>query len=151
MERVSRRQQQVIAEKRAKKKRNSIIGSVSVAGLAAAVGLSAWAINNEGHDDTSAVPAKISCEAPNAGAWGNVPTNFKASVIAKGLGVSESQVRRGWYGPATCERPVSPADISSGNPVLVNIKNIGNTCMAIGLQAEAVEASNEVLAVCAAP
>jgi hypothetical protein len=133
-------------QKQAKRtRRRRIIGTAIVASLlgggAAAVAL--WP--RGGEEDAS----KIRCDAENIQEWTSMPTNVRADVAAKAMGVTEDQVRAGRYGGAKCDQMVNPGDIGNTN-TLLTVQGIGDTCMAIGVIAERVEPSYNVIAVCAA-
>lgn len=125
--------------------------SKRVVALALAVGLGSAAAGCGGSDETpkpKPTKIKITCQAQMPEQWQHTPSNLNASAIAGRLGVSEAQVRNGAFGGAACERAISPQEIDSNT--ILDIKNIGNTCLAIGLQSEIIAPSNNVLAVCAA-
>ena len=133
----------------ARRKRRRIVGAAAAAAGVAAAGVLAYALWPKGGEDQGADAGKVKCVAEDAASWVTTPSNFKAETIARTLGVSADQVRRGQYGDAKCERTISPSEINTPTSLLT-VQGIGGTCMAVGVMADRVEASNHVLVVCAA-
>lgn len=113
---------------------------VTVTALVLGLGAAGCGGLNEG-------PTKVVCQAEAPEQWRPTPANLNTATIAKGLNVSEEQVRSGAYGRAICERSIAPQEVE--DTTLLTVGGIGNTCLAIGLKT--VEPNRDVLAICAAP
>jgi hypothetical protein len=98
-------------------------------------------------DSTPGTP--IACETKNPDEWTRVPSNLDIPALAERLGISQEQMQQGGFGPAECERAISPQEVAEGS-ALLRIKGIGERCLAIGFQGPPTDLSQKgVYAVCA--
>lgn len=96
----------------------------------------------------SPTPSKLVCEA--TGQWTRTPTEIDTSAVANRVGVTEDQVRQGAFGTARCGRSIAFSEVTAGSVPLLDVKRIGNTCLAIGVVGDG-SFSKDVFAVCVTP
>jgi len=91
----------------------------------------------------------VACDTKNSNEWTLVPSDLNIPVLAERLGVSQEQMQQGGFGPAECERAISPQEVEEGS-ALLRIKGIGERCLAIGFQGPPTnQPHKDVYAVCA--
>lgn len=113
-------------------------------------GLSACGSSDNQSDSKPATPSVVATCTTNE-QWSEFPSHLiKTSLVAKALGVSETSVKNGIAGLATCDKAIKADTIGSlTNPPFVEIKDRGSRCLAVGTQEDPRNSTTtKIMAVC---